>query len=198
MTMFRQLRDSIEAQLGFRLELLGDADAVAAHVLSKSNGAVLLLTACIEWFTQRHYLECFQDDGSLDPFVKHIFKMHWAEECQHAKLDHLETLRAFDGVSDAEQDTAIDDLIGLVAAVDGLLQTQTGFDVDNLQQYLRRSFTTAERAEITAAVLAAKRYTFIETGVTHERSQELFGAVSNPAQQQRVGAALVPLLGAAA
>ena len=84
MTMFRRLRDQVDATLGFPLQRLGDAEAVAAHVLSKSSGAVLLLTACIEWFTQRHYLECFEDDGSLDPFVKRIFKMHWAEEAQHA------------------------------------------------------------------------------------------------------------------
>jgi hypothetical protein len=196
MTMFRRLRDRIDQDLGFGLRRLGDAEAVAAHVLQKSSGAVLLLTACIEWFTQRHYLECFEDDGELDPLVKRIFKMHWAEEAQHAKLDHLETLRAFAGVTAAERDRAIDDLIGLVTAVDGLLQTQTGHDVDNLQQYLGREFSAVARAEVAANVLRAKRYTFLETGVTHPRFQELFLSVSTPAQQQRVGGALGNLLGA--
>lgn len=198
MNMFRRLRDRIDAQMGFGLALLGDQTAVAAHVLNQSTGAVLLLTACIEWFTQKHYQECFQDDGGLDPFVRHVFKMHWVEECQHAKMDHLETLRAFAAADAAERDRAIDELIGLVAAVDGLLQKQTGYDVDNLARYLGRAFSADERAEIAAAVLRAKRYTFIETGVTHPRFQELFAEVTDAAQQQRVGDALAGLLGAAA
>jgi len=86
-----------------------------------------------------HYLTCFKDDDTLDPLSTHIFKSHWLEESQHARMDHLETLRAFKGMSDAEKDTAIDDLIELVGAVDGLLHTQAGFDVDNLERYLKRS-----------------------------------------------------------
>ncbi|HEX5053327.1 MAG TPA: diiron oxygenase [Planctomycetota bacterium] len=198
MNMFRRLRDRIDGQMGFELARLGDETATAAHVLKQSTGAVLLLTACIEWFTQKHYQECFQDDAGLDPFVKHVFRMHWVEECQHAKMDHLETLRAFDAADAAERDRAVDELIGLVAAVDGLLQRQTGHDVDNLSRYLGRAFTAAEREQITAGVLRAKRYTFLETGVTHPRFQELFVAVTDEAQQQRVGEALAGLLGAPA
>jgi hypothetical protein len=105
-----------------------------ARVVLNCTGRVLLLTAAIEWFTQLHYLMCFKDDVSLDPFTKHIFKSHWLEESQHARMDHLETLRAFRGMTDVEKDQAIDDLITLVGAVDGLLQTQARLDVENLQQ----------------------------------------------------------------
>lgn len=198
MNMFRRLRDRIEEQMGCPLQLVGDQQATAEHVLRQSSGAVLLLTACIEWFTQRHYQECFEDDGGLDPFVKHVFKMHWVEECQHAKIDHLETLRAFEGADAAQRDRSIDELIGLVAAVDGLLQAQSAHDVDNLARYLGRTFTAGERDEIAASVLRSKRYTFLETGVTHPRFQELFAAVTTEAQQQRVAEALAPLLGAPA
>ena len=48
-----------------------------------------------------------------------------------------------------------------------------------------------------AGVLAAKRWTFLESGVTHPRFQELFQEVTSPAQQARVGSALTPLLSAA-
>ena len=47
-----------------------------------------------------------------------------------------------------------------------------------------------ERQEIHAAVLAAKRYTFIESGVTHPNFLDLLGVVTSPAQQQRVQHAL--------
>ena len=170
---------------------------MARAVLGKSTGAVLLLTAAIEWFTQLHYLTAFKDDDALDGFTKHIFRHHWLEESQHAKMDHLETLRAFEHMTDAEKDTAIDDLIGLVAAVDGLLQQQTAFDVQNLERYLGRPLKEAQKQEIQAGVLRAKRYVFIESGVTHPNFQALFGAVTTSAQQAKVQRALDGLLRAA-
>jgi hypothetical protein len=194
MTLFREVRGLVDGALGFSLALLPGAPEVARVVLSKHTGAVLLLTAAIEWFTQLHYLSCFEGDETLDPFTKHIFKSHWLEESQHARMDHLETLRAFRTMGEAEKDQAIDDLIELVGAVDGLLQTQARLDVDNLQACLWRRLEMAERQEIEAAVLAAKRYTFIESGVTHPNFLELFGMVTTPAQQHKVQQALGALL----
>jgi hypothetical protein len=158
---------------------------------------VLLLTAAIEWFTQLHYLSAFKDDDALDPFTKTIFRAHWQEEAQHAKMDHLETVRAFAGMTATEKDTAIDDLIDLVAAVDGLLKRQSESDVDNLERYCGRSLTETEKREAYASVLKAKRWAFIESGVTHPNFQALFGEVTTPAQQGRVRTALDALLAAA-
>jgi hypothetical protein len=198
MTLFRAVRGRVDEAVGFPLALLPGARDVARAVLSKQPGAVLLLTAAIEWFTQLHYLTCFKDDDSLDPFTKHIFRCHWLEESQHARMDHLETLRAFEGMTDADRDVAIDDLIELVAAVDGLLQQQTALDLENLQRHLGRTLGAADREEVEAAVMAAKRYTFIESGVTHPNFQELFGMVTTPAQQEKVEKALGALLATAA
>ena len=64
----------------------------------------------------------------------------------------------------------------------------------NLQQYLGRDLSEAETTEIQDSVLRAKRYTFIESGVTHQNFQELFGIVTSPPQQQKVQKALEPLL----
>jgi hypothetical protein len=194
MTLFREIRSLVDSAIGFRLELLPGAKDVARAVLGKHTGAVLLLTAAIEWFTQLHYLTCFRDDTELDPFTKHVFRSHWLEESQHARMDHLETLRAFDHMSDAEKDTAIDDLIALVAAVDGLLQEQARLDVENLARYLGRPLDRHERQEIHASVLAAKRYTFIESGVTHPNFQELFAEVTTPSQREKVEQALAGVL----
>jgi hypothetical protein len=194
MNLFREVRGCVDGVLGFSLALLPGAPEVARAVLSKHTGAVLLLTAAIEWLTQAHYLSCFAEDEGLDPFTKHIFKSHWLEESQHARMDHLETLRAFRAMSEAEKDRAIDDLIDLVGAVDGLLQTQAKLDVDNLQACLWRRLGAADREEIETAVLAAKRYTFIESGVTHPNFLELFGMVTTPEQRQKVQQALAAVL----
>jgi hypothetical protein len=198
MNLFREIRTAVDDAVGFPLALLPNQQEVARAVLSKNTGAVLLLTAAIEWFTQLHYLTCFKDDDSLDAFTKHIFKSHWLEESQHARMDHLETLRAFATMPDAEKDMAIDDLIELVGAVDGLLQRQAAMDVDNLERYRDRPLGPAGRRDVEAAVLAAKRYTFIESGVVHPNFQTLFGMVATPAQQARVQGALGAMLAVAA
>ncbi len=196
MNLFREIRSRVDRTIGAPLALLGDERAVARAVLSKHTGAVLLLTAVIEWFTQLHYLTGFKDDETLDPLTRAIFRAHWQEESQHARMDHLETLRAFAGMSEAEKETAIDDLIELVGAVDGLLQKQAGFDVDNLECYRGKPLDRDVRREVLASVLRAKRYTFIESGVTHPNFQALFGEVTTPAQQAKVQEALRPLLAA--
>jgi hypothetical protein len=190
MNLFRAVRDRLEDQLGFELALLGDEANTARFVLSKSRGAVLLLTSAIEWMTLRHYLDAFKDDATLDSFTKDIFKAHWQEESQHAQLDHLETVRAFASMTDDERERAIDELIELVAAVDGLLQQQVEHDIANLTFRLHRSFDATEKADLRAAVLRAKRWTFLMSGVTHPRFQELFVEVTTAAQRERVGAAL--------
>jgi hypothetical protein len=190
MNLFRALRDRVNVQLGFDLERLADEAGTARFVLGKSTGAVLLLTAAIEWLTQRHFLDAFQDDAELDPFTKSIFKAHWQEESQHAQLDHLETLRAFAPMTAAERDRAIDELIELVAAVDGLLKQQVEHDVANFARRLGHGFDSAESAELRRELLRAKRWTFILSGVTHPKFQELFVEVTTPAQRERVGKAL--------
>src|SRR5512132_1763289 len=198
MNLFRELRGRIDAAVGFPLAVLPGEKDVARAVLSKQTGAVLLLTAAIEWFTQLHYLTCFKDNEALDPFTRHIFKCHWLEESQHARMDHLETLRAFEGMADADRDMAMDDLIELVGAVDGLLQQQARLDVENLQRYLDRPLGASAQQEVYARVLDAKRYTFIESGVTHPNFQELFATVATSAQQERVQEALAGVLQPAA
>jgi len=162
-------------------------------VMSKSPGAVMMLIACIEWFTQRHFRECFAPSEDLDPLTERIFRSHWLEEAQHAKMDHNEALRYFEGASDLDREAAIDDLIGLVAAVDGLLQTQSRYDVENLSQYLGRELDAGQRERLFVAILDAKRYTFIESGVTHPNFVELFVEVATPEQQIKVEDALAGL-----
>lgn len=194
MTLFREVRRCVDGSLGFRTRLLDGAEETARFVLTKSTGAVLLLTAVIEWFTQRHYIEAMRDDDGLDPLTRRVFHAHWLEESQHARMDHLEAQREFAGMSDGERDRAIDDLIELVGALDGLLRTQVDLDMENLETRLGRGFDMARRDAIHAAVLAAKRWTFIESGVTHPRFVELFTEVATPDQQARVMAALEGIL----
>jgi hypothetical protein len=194
MALFRELRGRIDAALGFPLTLLPGAKDVARVVLSKANAAVLLFTDAGEWMTLMHYHSCFKDNEALDPFTRHIFKAHWLEESQHARMDHLETLRAFEGMSDHDRQVAIEDLIELFGAADGLLQKQSELDVENFERYLGRSLAAEQRKEVYARVLQAKRYTFIESGVRHPNFVELFESLTTPKQQAQLQKALTGLL----
>jgi hypothetical protein len=190
MHLFREVRRRVDARLGFPLGLLEGAQEVAQAVLRRHRAAVLLLTAAIEWLTQAHFLNAMKHSDGLDPLTKEIFRAHWLEEAQHAQLDRLETLRVFKDMDGAERDLAIEDLIWLLAALDGLLQRQAEHDLHNLERYLGRSFQPADREEIHRSVLQAKRVCFIESGISHPQFQELFLTVTTPVQRERVLGAL--------
>jgi hypothetical protein len=106
MTLFREVRRRVDQALGFETALVGGEKETARFVLSKSTGAMLLLTAAIEWFTQIHYRDAMHDDEALDSLTRRVFRAHWQEEAQHAKLDHMETLRAFAPMTPEEKDRA--------------------------------------------------------------------------------------------
>ena len=193
-TLFREIRARVDDALGLPLTLLPEAGKVASVVLSRHPAAVLLLTAAIEWLSQLHYLNCFVDDAALDPLTRHIFESHWREESQHARLEHAQTVLAFRKLTIVEQERAIDDFIDLVTGVEGLLHVQARLDVENLQRCIWRRLEKSEQAEILSAVLAAKRDTFVESGLTHPNFQELLRMVATPAQQQKVREAMGAVL----
>ena len=192
--LFREIRHRVDERLGFPLELISEQQELVHAVLSRNRGAVLLLTTAIEWFTQQHYLDAMKHSDSLDPLTKEIFRCHWMEEAQHARLDHLETLRVFKEMTEQDRDRAMDDLVWLVAAVDDLLQQQVIFDTVNLGRHLGRSFKSEEREEIRQGLLKAKRHAFLESGVTHPNFLELFLTVTTPNQQAKVQRALSLIL----
>jgi hypothetical protein len=72
---------------------VADPNEVARVVLSKSTWAVLALTCHIELFVQSHYEHSIDQDVSLSPLFKDIFRYHWQDECQHVILDELEWRR---------------------------------------------------------------------------------------------------------
>ena len=194
MRLFREVRRRVDGKLGFPLKLVGGQGDLARAFLGKNRGAILLLTAAIEWFTQLHYVSSMNHSDELDPLTREIFRCHWMEEAQHARLDHLETLRHFKDMTTPEREEAIEDLIWLVVAVDGILEQQALLDVENLSLYLGRVFSDQEQAEILGGVLKAKRHCFIESGISHPNFQELFLSVTTSAQQARVQGAVGLLL----
>jgi hypothetical protein len=166
---------------------------VAMAVLSKSTWAVLGLTCHIELFTLAHYKHSIEPDGALAPLWKNVFLHHFKEESQHAVLDELEWLREDALVSAEERDRGVDDLIALVAAVDGILQGQARADADYFIGKITRQLNAAQTDAVHAMFLRAYRYQYIVSGIQMTRFPEVLFGLTTPAQRARVEAALAPL-----
>jgi hypothetical protein len=168
---------------------------VASVVLGKSTWAVLGLTCHIELFTLAHYRSSIEPDANLSELYKDVFLYHWKEESQHAILDELEWRRENANLSAAERDRAVDDLIALVAAVDGLLQAQAAADAGYFLKICGREFGVRGEERIRAAVLKAYRWQYIVSGVQDPRFTGILGSMITPEQGDRIGAALAPIVG---
>jgi hypothetical protein len=167
---------------------------VAGVVLGKSTWAVLALTCLIELFTQSHYTESIAPDEHLSLLFKDVFRFHWMEESQHAVIDEIEW-RAEDAKLDVDQRTnAVSDLIDLVGAVDGILQSQSAADARYFIQHAHPNTPTDETPRIREALLRAYRYQYIGSGVERTRFPSILKGLLSPSQFDRVVAALAPLL----
>jgi hypothetical protein len=144
-----------------------------------------------------HYREAIEPDPQLSALWKDVFTFHAREESQHALIDELEWKREDAKLSAGERDAAVDDLIALVGAVDGILQMQAQADSTYFLSACGRSFGAAEAMAIGRTMLGAYRWQYIVSGVQEPRFQQILGAMVSEAQMQRIGAALAPIIGSA-
>jgi hypothetical protein len=192
--LFRRIEKLAAEEMPEGYDFLPQPNDVAGVVLGKSTWAVLALTCNIELFTQAHYRSSIEPDENLSELYKDVFLFHWREESQHAILDELEWRREDANLSAAERDGAVDDLIALVGAVDGLLQLQANADADYFLAVAGRTFSEQERARIRAGVLKAYRWQYIGSGVADPRFTGILASMTTDAQQARIGAALAPIV----
>ena len=192
--MFRRIDAMVAGGMPAGYVFRPEPNEVARAVLGKSTWAVLALTCHIELFVLAHYRESIERDPELSGLWKDVFMHHAREESQHAILDELEWKREDARLSAPERDSAVDDLIGLVGAVDGLLKLQAEADAGYFLGVRHRGFSNDEQAAIRGAFLAAYRWQYIASGVQDRRFQEALGGMINAAQGARISAALAPIL----
>jgi hypothetical protein len=192
--LFRRIEDMLEARMPPGYCKVADPNEVARAVLGKSTWAVLGLTCHIELFTQLHYQQSIAPQDELSPLWKDVFRFHWMEEVQHAMLDELEWKREHARLTLRQKEQAVDDLIGLVAAVDGILQGQAERDADYFIATAGRRFTGEEETGIRALLLRAYRWQYIASGVQHPHFVRLLTGMTTPAQMDRIQVALAPIV----
>ena len=171
---------------GFGVEcgLVPGREAVAEAVLSTSPLTALLLTSMIEWFTQLHYTEHVRDDADLDGLFRDLLRFHWIDESRHARLDSLLIDEVARTASADEREKAIDELLELGGAVDGLLAQQLELDIESLEKRSRRRFTDAERQEIRAHQQRAYRWTFLVSGLQHPQFIAIVEQLTNAGRKK--------------
>ena len=154
---------------GFPVEcqMIGPSEAIGAEILRHDPLAVGLVILMIEWMTQQHYLGSIKDNGDIDPLFKSLMRNHWIEESQHAKLDTLIVDALAEGRSEAEIDKAVDEVFEIATFLDGGLKSQAEFNVEALEKAINQ--TVLNREEIIAQQHQAARWTYIGSGLVHER-----------------------------
>ena len=176
--LFRRFREEFVAGFGVTCEVIGPAEAVAAHVLSHAPLSVALLTLHIEWMVQRHFQESIQDDSALDPQFKNLLLHHWMEELQHAQLDALLVAAIAEKLTPVEVEAGVAGYVALGGFLDESLKQQTLFDLAAFERATGRSLRDDERARFVDVQRQANRWTYIGSGMTHPKFLESLGQIS--------------------
>lgn len=192
--LFRRIERMAGAGMYDGYQFRSTANAVAGQVLQASTWAVLALTCHIEIFTQVHYRLSIEPDEGICDLYKDVFLYHWREESQHALLDELEWERENLRLSPAERDAAVNDLIALVGAVDGIVQQQAVDDATYFITTANRDFNQSQVDAIGAGLLAAYRWQYIVSGVQEPRFARALSLMVTSEQLQRIQTALQPLM----
>lgn len=192
--LFRRMESLAAEEMPAGYRDVSDPNAVANAVLSKCTWAVLALTCHIEIFTQVHYKKSIENAQNLSELWKDVFLYHWKEECQHAVMDELEWAREDANLTHAERDQAVNDLIDLVVAVDGILQAQSAADSDYVIEVGDREFSNDEQEAIRNGMVKAYRWQYIVSGIRDGRFLGILTDKITNAQAERITTALAPLL----
>jgi len=182
--LFKQFRMEFEDGFGTLCNVIGPPEAIATAILAHDPLAIAITTLHIEWMVQRHYLESIKDDQELDPQFKSLLKHHWVEEVQHAKLDTLMVEALADGRSEEQIMSAVEEYLEIGGFLDGGLQQQVEFDLTSFEQASGRRLTETEAAEFRRVQLRANRWTYLGTGMTHEKVLETLESLTPKARQR--------------
>ena len=176
--MFALVKQRIQDGLGFRPGELQDKEDVARAICANSPIAVYLVTLMIEWFTQRHYVECFESaETELDPGFVKVFRLHWTEEAQHARIDTLVLYALAEGLTDKNLETAFEEFTALVLQMDALIGQQDALDIQSLETALGTAFSESQRAALLAALRRESRWTYAQSGLEHRAFQATYNAL---------------------
>jgi hypothetical protein len=167
--LFRRFAAAFSRGFGVRCDVIDNAVEVAGAILSRAPAAVMIATLHLEIVTQQHYVSAFRSSAGepLEPHFRSLFKHHWLEEAQHAKIDVLELRKLAADLPAAAVAQAFTDYEEILVGLDGLLARQAALDLDTLDRAIGRPLTEAERRAIAGPQRASYREAFLFQGLEH-------------------------------
>ena len=180
--LFKRFHEAFVRGFPVECQVIGPSEEIGAEVLKHDALAVALVILMIEWMTQQHYLGSIRDDGDLDPLFKSLMKHHWMEEAQHAKLDTLIVDALAEGRTEEQVDKAIDEFLEIGTFLDNGFKAQAAFNLDALETVIGRKLE--DREAIEAQQHQAARWTYIGSGLVHERFKATLSDISPRAAER--------------
>ena len=174
--LFKRFHQAFKRSFPVECQMIGPSEAIGAKVLSHDPLAIALIILMIEWMTQQHYLGSIRDDRRIDPLFKSLLKHHWIEEAQHAKLDTLIVEALAEGRSEDDVDQVMNEFFEIGSFLDDGLLAQANMNLDALEALTGRPLP--DREEILKHQHQAGRWTFIGSGLVHERFRATVAKIS--------------------
>ena len=182
--LFKRFRQEFEDGFGVDCSVIGPPEAIAQAILAHDPLGVAITTLHIEWMVQSHYIDSIKDDQQLDPQFKSLLKHHWIEEVQHAKLDTLMIIALAANRSEEERLRGVEEYLEIGGFIDGGLKQQVEFDLNSFEQAAGRTLTEAEKEEFRRVQLRANRWTYLGSGMTHEKVLGTLESLTPKARQR--------------
>jgi hypothetical protein len=182
--LFKQFQKEFEDGFGAECQVIGPPDAIASAILAHDPLGVALTTLHIEWMVQSHYVDSVKDNQELDPQFKSLLKHHWLEEVQHAKLDTLMIESLAEGKSETDIMEGVEEYIEIGAFIDGGLAQQVEFDLESFVRATGRELSETEKEDFRRVQLRANRWTYLGSGMTHEKVLETLASLTPKARQR--------------
>jgi hypothetical protein len=183
--LFKRFSEEFEQGFGTKCSVIGPPEEIAKAILAHDPLAVTLVILHIEWMVQSHYIDSVKDNQSLDPQFKSLLRHHWMEEVQHAKLDTLMVEALAEGRKPEELERAVEEYLEIGAFIDQGLGQQVEFDMESFMAATGRELSEDEKDEFRKVQRQANRWTYLGSGMTHERVLETFETLS-PAARERI------------
>ncbi|MAW51193.1 MAG: hypothetical protein CME01_00035 [Geminicoccus sp.] len=166
--LFLWVKNELQETLGIDFQVVDGVNKLADDVCGHCSFAVFLVTLCTEWLTQRHYVECFQEENrSIDSGYQRVFRLHWTEEAQHARIDALHLRRLASEMSDAELAAAVEEASSIFQMLHSVVSQQDELDVANFEALRSKPLSPDEKASILAVFRRDSKWTFFESGLEH-------------------------------
>ena len=182
--LFKRFREEFEQGFGTRCAVIGPPEEIARAILAHDPLAVSLVILQIEWMSQSHYIDSIKDNQALDAQFKSLLKHHWMEEAQHAKLDTLMVEALAEGRQPEEIERAVGEYLEIGGFLDAGLTQQVEFDMESFIAATGRELSASEKEEFRKVQLQANRWTYIGSGMTHERVLATLESLSPDARKR--------------